>query len=217
MRFQLFYSYLTNIYIQYFLSNERNFVPYPCHTTRSGFFFEFFSGNVYLKHHKRYRKRLWLWKKVKFFLSSGWINIFSQLESNEELMLGELFKTCRSLEKVFIGHLSLKDNQLEPLLECKMIKQLDISWSCVSQELVTRMFTAWPELQLLDLSFCRGIEEFNVEEWEQLYPRVSIQLNYTPMKFNLWWLYLLSFLIVKNDYITKKLQVYLTQYVCHRV
>ena len=101
-------------------------------------------------------------------------------------MLGELFKTCRSLEKVFIGHLSLKDNQLEPLLECKMIKQLDISWSCVSQELVTRMFTAWPELQLLDLSFCRGIEEFNVEEWEQLYPRVSIQLNYTPMKFNLW-------------------------------
>ena len=35
--FNFLYNYLRNIYIQYLLSNERNFVPSPCHTTRSGF------------------------------------------------------------------------------------------------------------------------------------------------------------------------------------
>ena len=57
MRFQLFYNYLTNIYIQYFLSNERNFVPYPCHTTRSGFI-RIKSTELLLKCIRNYRTRL---------------------------------------------------------------------------------------------------------------------------------------------------------------
>ena len=51
--FNFLYNYLRNIYIQNFLSNERNFVPYPCHTTRSGFFFyvpRCFKGFETLKH-----------------------------------------------------------------------------------------------------------------------------------------------------------------------
>ena len=41
--FNFLYNYLRDIYSQYLLSNERTFVPSPCHNTCSGFFPNFCS------------------------------------------------------------------------------------------------------------------------------------------------------------------------------
>ena len=48
--YAILYHYLRDIYIEYLLSNERNFVPSPCHTARSGFFVNvrFSLSNFYL-------------------------------------------------------------------------------------------------------------------------------------------------------------------------
>ena len=107
-----------------------------------------------------------------------WMNKYDHSKTIPEDSLDKLFKKCRSLEKVFAGQLlHLSDDMLEPLLQCKKVQQLDISLSEVSSELVSRMFTAWPELRLLDLSLCDGISELNVQKWRQLYPQVSIKFN----------------------------------------
>ena len=105
------------------------------------------------------------------------MNQHSRIATESVDSLGNIFKNCRSLEKVFVSHLSLRDEIVEPLLECKKVKQLDVSFSEISSELVSRMFTAWPELRLLDLSDCQKITESNVQEWQRLYQRVSIKFN----------------------------------------
>ena len=90
--------------------------------------------------------------------------------------LRELFENCCNLEKVFVGHLySLDDTDIVPLLDCKKIKQLDISRSDVSWELVNLIFPSLPELRLLDLSDCEKIKKSHVRKWRRLYPRVSIK------------------------------------------
>ena len=92
-----------------------------------------------------------------------------------------LFQNCRNLERVILGAaygLYRFDNEhVEPLLQCKKMKQLDVSRCDVSWELVNQMFTSWPELRLLDLCDCKKITKTHVRQWRQLYPRVSIKFN----------------------------------------
>ena len=111
---------------------------------------------------------------------------YSQIRNHEAL--AELFRSCHNLEKVFATRIQLEDSILEPLLHCRKMKVLDIAESLVSYVLVDRMFAAWPDLRLIDLSGCFRdnywpLINSHVKRWIKEYPNVSIILNNREMEF----------------------------------
>ena len=131
-----------------------------------------------MKCHKRYRKRLNIMKKYRkiFFFC---MNKHSFIETIKWDFFEEIAKNCLSLEKIFIGQMLslIDDDNLEPLLQCKKVKQLDISLSEVSSYFVSEILVALPELRLLDLSLCHKIRKSHVKKWRELYPQVSIMFD----------------------------------------
>ena len=107
------------------------------------------------------------------------MNKHSFIETIKWDFFEEIAKNCLSLEKIFIGQMLslIDDDNLEPLLQCKKVKQLDISLSEVSSYFVSEILVALPELRLLDLSLCHKIRKSHVKKWRELYPQVSIMFD----------------------------------------
>ncbi|XP_015113292.1 F-box/LRR-repeat protein 4 [Diachasma alloeum] len=87
---------------------------------------------------------------------------------------------CTSLEKVFLAALrGLTDRDIEPLLLCRQLRQLDLLGTrSLTPDICLRFLLCCPELKMMDLSFCDAISDTKVQEWRQLYPHVSIKRSF---------------------------------------
>ncbi|XP_033231673.1 F-box/LRR-repeat protein 4 isoform X2 [Belonocnema kinseyi] len=94
--------------------------------------------------------------------------------------LRALLISCRNLEKVFLTALrGLTDRDLEPLLLCQRLQQLDVMGArSLTHDIFLRFLLCCPHLKMMDLSFCDGISDVKVQEWRQLYPHVSIKKSF---------------------------------------
>ena len=94
--------------------------------------------------------------------------------------LRALLFSCRYLEKVFLAALrGLTDRDLEPLLLCQRLQQLDLLGArSLTPEICYGFLLFCPRLEMIDLSFCEGINDFIIQEWRQQYPRVSIKRSF---------------------------------------
>ena len=94
--------------------------------------------------------------------------------------LRALLMSCQNLEKVFLTALrGLTDRDLEPLLLCQRLQQLDVMGArSLTHEIFLRFLLCCPHLKMMDLSFCDGISDVKVQEWRQLYPHVSIKKSF---------------------------------------
>ncbi|CAD1480894.1 unnamed protein product, partial [Heterotrigona itama] len=94
--------------------------------------------------------------------------------------LRALLFSCRCLEKVFLAALrGLTDRDLEPLLLCQRLRQLDLLGArSLTPDTCYGILLFCPKLEMIDLSFCEGIDDFTVQEWRQQYPRVSIKRSF---------------------------------------
>ena len=93
----------------------------------------------------------------------------------------EPFKNLRSLERLVLSFLVQYDITVETLLQCKKLKQLDITGivneSRVSVWTMQRLLASLPELRLLDISCHRTYEWSDVHGWPKLSPQVTIVYN----------------------------------------
>ncbi|XP_034937072.1 F-box/LRR-repeat protein 4 [Chelonus insularis] len=96
------------------------------------------------------------------------------------------FATCRHLEKVFLTALrNLSDRDIEPLLLCHQLQQLDLLGArYLTPEICIRFLLCCPKLKLIDLSFCDSISDTKIEEWRELYPHVSIKRSFRLTDFH---------------------------------
>lgn len=94
---------------------------------------------------------------------------------------------CSSLEKVFLSALrGLTDRDIEPLLLCNRLEQLDLLGArSLTPEICLRFLLCCPQLRMMDLSFCDAISDTKVQEWRQLYPHVSIKRSFQAGRFDL--------------------------------
>ncbi|XP_076642322.1 F box and leucine-rich-repeat gene 4 isoform X1 [Halictus rubicundus] len=94
--------------------------------------------------------------------------------------LRALLSSCQYLEKVFLAALrGLTDRDLEPLLLCQRLQQLDLLGArSLTPDRCYEFLLFCPKLEMIDLSFCDGINDFIVQEWRQLFPRVSIKRSF---------------------------------------
>ncbi|XP_078050003.1 F box and leucine-rich-repeat gene 4 [Augochlora pura] len=94
--------------------------------------------------------------------------------------LRALLSSCPYLEKVFLAALrGLTDRDLEPLLLCQRLQQLDLLGArSLTPDRCYEFLLFCPKLEMIDLSFCDGINDFIVQEWRQLFPRVSIKRSF---------------------------------------
>lgn len=94
--------------------------------------------------------------------------------------LRALLFSCRYLEKVFLAALrGLTDRDLEPLLLCQRLQQLDLLGArSLTPDICYGFLLFCPKLEMIDLSFCEGINEFIVQEWRQQYPHVSFKRSF---------------------------------------
>ncbi|XP_053971884.1 F-box/LRR-repeat protein 4 [Hylaeus volcanicus] len=90
--------------------------------------------------------------------------------------LRALLSSCRYLEKVFLAALrGLTDYDLEPLLYCPRLQQLDLMGArSLTPAIYYGCLLFCPKLEMIDLSFCEGISDF-IQGWRQQYPHVSIK------------------------------------------
>ena len=94
--------------------------------------------------------------------------------------LRALLSSCRYLEKVFLAAFrGLTDRDLEPLLLCSRLQQLDLLGArSLTPDICYGFLLFCPKLEMIDLSFCEGISDFIVQEWRQQYPHVSIKRSF---------------------------------------
>ncbi|XP_033326339.2 F box and leucine-rich-repeat gene 4 [Megalopta genalis] len=94
--------------------------------------------------------------------------------------LRALLSSCPHLEKVFLAALrGLTDRDLEPLLLCQRLQQLDLLGArSLTPDRCYEFLLFCQKLEMIDLSFCDGINDFIVQEWRQLFPRVSIKRSF---------------------------------------
>ncbi|OAD59843.1 F-box/LRR-repeat protein 4 [Eufriesea mexicana] len=100
--------------------------------------------------------------------------------------LRALLFSCRYLEKVFLAALrGLTDRDLEPLLLCQRLQQLDLLGArSLTPDICYGILLFCPKLEMIDLSFCEGINDLIVQEWHQQYPHVSIKRSFQVPSFN---------------------------------
>ena len=100
--------------------------------------------------------------------------------------LRTLLTCCSSLEKVFLGALrGLTDRDIEPLLLCQNLQQLDLLGArSLTPDICLRFLLCCPQLRMIDLSFCDAISDTKVQEWRQLYPHVSIKRSFQAGGFD---------------------------------
>ncbi|XP_012227104.2 F-box/LRR-repeat protein 4 [Linepithema humile] len=89
----------------------------------------------------------------------------------------KLFSSCQSLEKVFLAAFrGLTDRDLKELTLCKRLKQLDLLGALsLTSEICYEFLLNCSELEMIDLSFCDNITDFQIEQWRQEYPHVAIK------------------------------------------
>ncbi|KAL7300445.1 hypothetical protein TKK_0006797 [Trichogramma kaykai] len=106
----------------------------------------------------------------------GWCTGIGPLGDSLRVFLG----SCKKLEKVFLTSFrGLTDRDLEPLLFCRNLQQLDLVGArFLSPEFCIKLL-CYLQLQMIDLSFCDGISDSKINEWRKLYPHVSIKRNFT--------------------------------------
>ncbi|XP_012256957.2 F-box/LRR-repeat protein 4 [Athalia rosae] len=94
--------------------------------------------------------------------------------------LRALASSCHDLEKVFLAALrGLVDRDLEPFLACPKLRQLDLLGArSLTPDICLRFLLCCTELEMIDLSFCEGINDLKIHEWQQLYPQVSIKRSF---------------------------------------
>ncbi|XP_066596983.1 F-box/LRR-repeat protein 4 isoform X2 [Prorops nasuta] len=94
--------------------------------------------------------------------------------------LRALFSSCRNLEKVYLAALrGLTDRDLEPLLLCENLQQLDLLGArSLTLDICYGFLLCCSKLKMIDLSFCEGISDVKIQEWSQQYPYVSIKRSY---------------------------------------
>lgn len=93
---------------------------------------------------------------------------------------------CTSLEKVFLAAFrGLTDRDIEPLLLCHQLQQLDLLGArSLTPDICLRFLLCCPQLRMMDLSFCDAISDNKVQEWRQLYPHVSIKRSFQVSNLN---------------------------------
>ncbi|XP_066245198.1 F-box/LRR-repeat protein 4 [Euwallacea similis] len=139
-----------------------------------------------------YNKKLRTWSswKTVSFTSEG-VRKFSTCENLEELDLGwclmnrgpgdclkEIAGGCKKLRRLILSEWrGVTDQQLMSIvLSCKELSQLDlIGIKNISSELCEKALFLLPKLRLLDISFCDGVRQHEVEIWRQQYPHITIQ------------------------------------------
>ncbi|XP_043498038.1 F-box/LRR-repeat protein 4 isoform X4 [Polistes fuscatus] len=91
-----------------------------------------------------------------------------------------LLSSCRYLEKVFLAALrGLTDRDLEPLLLCQRLQQLDLLGARSLTPDMCYGFLLWcPKLEMIDLSFCEGIGDSKIQEWRRKYPHISFKRSF---------------------------------------
>lgn len=94
--------------------------------------------------------------------------------------LRALLSSCRYLEKVFLAALrGLTDRDLEPLLLCQRLQQLDLLGARSLTPDMCYGFLLWcPKLEMIDLSFCEGITDSKIQEWRRKYPHISFKRSF---------------------------------------
>lgn len=101
--------------------------------------------------------------------------------------LRTLLSACQSMEKVFLAALrGLTDRDLEPLLSCPNLRQLDLMGArSLTPDICYGFLLFCPKLEMIDLSFCEGISDVKIREWRQQYPRVSIKRSFQATSLEL--------------------------------
>ncbi|XP_012282503.1 F-box/LRR-repeat protein 4 [Orussus abietinus] len=94
--------------------------------------------------------------------------------------LRALLSSCRALEKVFLAALrGITDRDLEPLLRCQRLQQLDLLGArSLTPDMCLLFLIYCPRLKMIDLSFCEAISDAKIREWRLLYPHVSIKRSF---------------------------------------
>lgn len=69
----------------------------------------------------------------------------------------------------------LTDRDLEPLLSCSNLQQLDLLGARSLTPEFCISLLCYLRLHMIDLSFCEGISDAKILEWRKLYPQVSIK------------------------------------------
>ncbi|CAB0038139.1 unnamed protein product [Trichogramma brassicae] len=105
----------------------------------------------------------------------GWCTGIGPLGDSLRVFLG----SCKKLEKVFLTSFrGLTDRDLEPLLFCRNLQQLDLVGArFLSPEFCIKLL-CYLQLQMIDLSFCDGISDSKINEWRKLYPHSSRRDGY---------------------------------------
>lgn len=107
-------------------------------------------------------------------LDMGWCGL-PQSSSNG---IWQLVKRCRSLKKLFLTATRvISDNDLNSIAECcPHLTHLDLLGnSYITPDACSKILENCKNLQLLDVSYCRQIEESHVTIWKNSYPSVSIK------------------------------------------
>ncbi|XP_011692754.1 PREDICTED: F-box/LRR-repeat protein 4-like [Wasmannia auropunctata] len=87
-----------------------------------------------------------------------------------------LLSSCQYLEKIFLTYFKgLNEHDLETLTLCKNLKQLDLSGTPSLPETCHLFFVRCPNLELIDLSFCKNIADCTIKQWQQKYTHVAIK------------------------------------------
>ncbi|XP_054288898.1 F-box/LRR-repeat protein 4 [Macrosteles quadrilineatus] len=88
---------------------------------------------------------------------------------------------CPRLQKLFMAALrGIMDRDLEPFLtHCRQLRQVDLlGVRSITADICLRFLCMFPQLQLLDLSFCDQIQESVIVQWRQQFPHVSIKRSF---------------------------------------
>lgn len=98
--------------------------------------------------------------------------------------LRTLLSSCQHLEKVFLAALrGLTDRDLEPLLLCQYLQQLDLLGArSLTPDICYGFLLCCPKLEMIDLSFCESISDSKIQEWRQQYPHVSIKRSFQAIE-----------------------------------
>eukprot|EP00049_Salpingoeca_infusionum_P001991 m.52673 g.52673 ORF g.52673 m.52673 type:complete len:1217 (+) comp11325_c0_seq1:133-3783(+) len=144
-----------------------------------------------LEHHAPTLKSLVLWR-ARTMLSPHIRGLVSNCPQLEELDLGwcrqgtqricgKVAESCPRIRKLFLtASRQLDDVDVAALATCQDLEQVDLlGASLVSAHAIEQLLESCKKLQLLDISFCRGISADTVTQWREAFPNVCIQKSFS--------------------------------------
>ncbi|CAG9773135.1 unnamed protein product [Ceutorhynchus assimilis] len=139
-----------------------------------------------------FNKKLKTWRSWKsFYFTPDGIRKFGLCQNLEELDLGwclidrdpgdcllSIANGCKRLKRLILSEWrGLSEQLLMPvILSCKELTQIDlIGIKTITADVCENALFRLPKLRLLDISFCDGVRQSEVEIWRQQYPHITIQ------------------------------------------